>query len=223
MNLTFDEAKHQYLIDGVPVVSVTQVIRDVLPGFQADPWYLERGRALHRATELHDLSTLDIATVDPTIKGRYVAWLTFLEHYPIKLIGIEKSLGSSIYQYAGTIDRVFADDGGAVICDIKSSYSRQSVVQLGGYGWLWQQEYKTRPITGVVVTLNDNGTYSAKWITEHEMRRASQEFLGCLTAYNVRRLCGIKEDTNACSVSERGRVDHSGLGRSDGNGEGHGD
>ena len=45
--LTFDEGAHAYTIDSRPVPSVTQVLRDVLPMFHAEEYYLQRGRAVH--------------------------------------------------------------------------------------------------------------------------------------------------------------------------------
>ena len=47
MTLDFNEAAHQYTLNGHDVPSVTQVLGDVLPGWRADDWYLERGRAVH--------------------------------------------------------------------------------------------------------------------------------------------------------------------------------
>ena len=44
---TFNDATHEYRIGGRFVPSVTQVLGDLLPCFQAGEWYLERGRAVH--------------------------------------------------------------------------------------------------------------------------------------------------------------------------------
>jgi len=55
MNLTgctFDPDAHVYRIRCRPVPHVTGILRDVVPGWQADPWYLSRGRTVHACVAL---------------------------------------------------------------------------------------------------------------------------------------------------------------------------
>ena len=44
--LTFCEESHRYEINGRPVVSVTKILADLIPGWKAADWYLQRGRWL---------------------------------------------------------------------------------------------------------------------------------------------------------------------------------
>ena len=48
MNITFNEEDHTYTIDGCPVPPVTHVIKNTVgTGWEASPWYLQRGKAIH--------------------------------------------------------------------------------------------------------------------------------------------------------------------------------
>ncbi|MDE2022352.1 MAG: hypothetical protein KGI71_05590, partial [Patescibacteria group bacterium] len=69
-DFTFDAATHTYRIGGHVVPSVTQVIRSCAPGWMADEWYLERGKAVHEAIRLSISGRLDWTELDPRIEGR---------------------------------------------------------------------------------------------------------------------------------------------------------
>ena len=44
---TFDADRHEYRIAGRVVPSVTHVLGDLIPGWRASDWHLQRGRAVH--------------------------------------------------------------------------------------------------------------------------------------------------------------------------------
>ena len=77
--LTLDPITHVYTLNGRVVPGVTEIVRATVPGWQASEWYLQRGRALHKAVELWNKGTLDEATVAPEIEGRFRAWKLFRE------------------------------------------------------------------------------------------------------------------------------------------------
>lgn len=98
---------HEYFKNGISYASVTKTISEIgfMPSYQpADlDFYLARGSAIHKATELYDLGTLDEESIDPRISGYLESWKKLNKHY---LPGqIEIRLCDEIYLYAGTLDR----------------------------------------------------------------------------------------------------------------------
>ncbi len=194
MKLDFDPAEHAYRIDGVRVPSVTQVIRHVVPGFQADPYYLQRGTAIHHGCRLLDDGKLDWSSVAPEILPRIQAWEKFRHDWPAELVANEKPLGNPLLMFAGTLDRLFRWEGKLVLADIKSSFEPQSFLQLGGYANLvaGNSEVGQRVHRGVVVEVRDDGTYRAEWRDQGALRRAEQQFLACLTIYGFMKTHNLK-------------------------------
>ena len=68
---TYDDATHTYAIDGRPVPSVTDVLRDLLPCWQASEWHLQRGRAVHACCAM--IARGVDFTHDPQISGQVSA------------------------------------------------------------------------------------------------------------------------------------------------------
>ena len=177
--LTFDEATHVYRYNGAVVPSVTQIIDRIFPwnpppGIDVD-YVRSRGRAIHHACRLYDEGRLDESSVDSSITPRLDAWKRFRHQMQRPVIDCETARYSPLYRFAGTRDRMFS---GGLLCDIKSSRTKTAPLQLGGYAIL-----DTDATEGVVVVLNDNGTYCADWYTTKELRRLSAMFTACVTLY----------------------------------------
>lgn len=185
--LTMD-AEHRYKIGDVALVSVTQVISDILPGWQADPWYMERGTAMHHACALLDAGTLDWSTVAPEIEGRVRAWEKFRKDYPAKMIACEMRLHHPIYNYAGTLDRILVEADAVVVADIKSTIAPQVQIQLGAYSLLWTGAAIHR---GAAIELHDDATYKCQWFTKKETEHGGRIFLAALTLHNFKRKAGL--------------------------------
>ena len=188
--LAFDESSHRYTLDGKVIPSVTQIIGDVFPGWQADEWYMAKGSAMHHGCRLIDEGRLDWTSVAPEIVGRLRAWERFRADYPAQVIAAELPLAHPLYRFAGTLDRVFLDKSSKlIIADIKSTIVPQVKVQLAAYKLLRDDCYKQSiPITsGAAVELRDNGTYSAMWLTRKELELSARTFLAALTVYNWKK------------------------------------
>jgi hypothetical protein len=69
--------QHIYRLDGKIIDGLTSTIQEAGLIRNCDPWYGERGSALHLATEFYDRNTLDEATVDPQIQGYLSSWKRF--------------------------------------------------------------------------------------------------------------------------------------------------
>lgn len=134
----FNAETHEYTEGGVKLPSVTQVLRlaGVLPDYdgKVDPYYAERGTAIHAATEYHDRGTLDEATVDPSIAGYLDGWKAFLSDTGAVIKEVEKRLSVPTMGYAGTIDRVLEINGKLGILDIKGGVKQAwHSIQTAGY------------------------------------------------------------------------------------------
>jgi hypothetical protein len=105
MELVFREEDHSFWLGDRRLPSVTQILSNFIPRFQCDVWYLERGKAVHKATEFYDKGTLDPESVDPQIEGYVRAWIKFREDYHFTPDFIEHKTHHPIYGYAGIIDR----------------------------------------------------------------------------------------------------------------------
>jgi hypothetical protein len=144
---TFDEAAHEYGIDGVRLPSVTEIIKPLAPDFSMVPaGVLEAkralGKAVHLACELDDNGELDEATTDPDVMGYVMAWRSFREHAETAVIANERRMMSHHYRFAGTLDRVVTarlkNGVGDWLIDIKTGAEPHSYfgVQLFGYSIL---------------------------------------------------------------------------------------
>lgn len=108
---SFDAATHIYRDgDGTAVPATTGILTEaeLTPEFYKtlDPWYAEKGHAVHSVTEYFDKGTLDLGSVDPQIAGYLDAYRQFRKDLPLDILGIEVRLWHPRYRYAGTIDRI---------------------------------------------------------------------------------------------------------------------
>ncbi len=76
---------HRYLLDGKAIDGLTSTISEAgLMSNYGSEWYLDRGNAIHLATEFYDRGTLDEATLIPPpgyldIRGYLESWKRFRE------------------------------------------------------------------------------------------------------------------------------------------------
>lgn len=199
-NIEFNAEKHEYRIDGRIVPSVTEVIGAVLPGWQADSFYLSRGRAMHHACHLADEGRLDWDSVHPEIAGRVRAWQKFREDFPAKVVASETPIGHRIYGFAGTLDRVLESYGELIICDLKSSIAAQVRLQLAAYRMLWSyggpaDAPMIHPMIrrAVAVELHDDA-YKTLWMRPDELLRCEKQFLACLSVFNFIQEHNLRKD-----------------------------
>jgi len=181
---TFDESTHTYRIDGRKVPSVTQVLGDLIPGWKASEWYLNRGQAVHACAAM--IAQGIEFEHDPVIDGQVRACRKFFAEVKPTVYKVESPVYSELYNYAGRYD-MLADIGGKMaIVDWKASLSPALPYQLAAYGLEGCANY------GCGVVLKDTGEYSMTEI--YDLRRYKQGWLSLLGAYNIRRKCGIKEE-----------------------------
>jgi hypothetical protein len=185
MNGSFDPLHHAYTIDGEPVPSVTQVLGDLLPGYQASEWHMQRGTAMHACAAM--VAQGVAFDHDPQLDGRVMALRAFFRAVPLKVAAVEQRLYSPTYRYAGTCDLVGELNGRRVVLDWKSTLTGAAKYQVAAYGQILGINY------GLAVEIREDGFYrmSEVW----NLARAKAQWLALLSSYNIRRECGIKEGT----------------------------
>ena len=135
-SLTFDETTHVYKLDGAILPSVSTILEaaGVVDKRFFKPEHAERGKVVHRITELMDHGTLDWSTVDEKTWGWVEAYQKFQDEvgYPMRDFDlIEWMLYHATLLYAGTADRL-SHDGDLI--DIKSGVPAEwHGLQLEGY------------------------------------------------------------------------------------------
>jgi len=180
--LTFNEPTHTYQWDGKHVPSVTQAIFNA--GLVDDRWFddysRDRGTAVHRATELFDLGTLDESTLDPVLVPYLSAYKLFLLETGAEWDAIEERVFNKVYRYSGTLDRRGTINGRNVIVDLKTGQpNKTTALQIAAYA----------AALGLVcdrlaVHLKGDGKYS---ITSYNMADQARDFAvfhACLTVAN---------------------------------------
>jgi hypothetical protein len=188
---TFDAATHTYTINGRKVPSVTQVLNDLLPGFKAGEWYLNRGQAVHACAAL--IATGQEFDHDPAIDGQVRALRRFFAEVKPVVLDCESPCWSNRYLYGGTLDLVIELNRKHTILDFKATLTESVPFQVSAYAIANAETMRIFPEAkqGVGVEIHEDGTY--KMSPVYDLRHFRQGWLSLLTVYNIRRGAGIKE------------------------------
>ena len=170
--LVCDENNRIKTVDGMEKPHITDVLRDVgiSKSFEGvDPWYAERGTAVHVACKLINEGTLDDSTVSEEIRPYVTAYQRWLVSSNFIADASEIPLYSTLHDFCGTLDIVGKlPIVGQSVIDIKSSSSIDPAVELqvGAQAILWEENNQTQPILGrYVLQLKSDGTYRLKDLT----------------------------------------------------------
>jgi len=190
--------KHEYTLNGRRVPGVTEVIRHFVPAWNCGQWYLDRGKAVHKAVALALTNKLDWSSVDPRIVKRVTSIHQFVIGNGLACYTVEESIGSVRYQFAGTLDFVGMTTGSRlVLCDWKSQIEPATLVQLGGYRVLWEDRKPRAIVQAVAVQVDDDGALGCETIRGSALVNASNTFLNMLSVYGWKLKHGlIKKEEN---------------------------
>lgn len=180
--LTLDE-NHIYRLDGRITDGLTATISEAGLIREGDPWYMDRGTAVHRATELWDKGTLDEATVDPQIVGYVESWKRFRADLAYTPTHIEHRTYHPHLLVGMTIDRL-------PLLDIKSgSWDKWHSLQLAcAWDALRAQGMSDNCLNPMGVYLDaDGGPPKVRSYTVREMRDAFMVYAGMLAFLRWRR------------------------------------
>lgn len=183
----FDEKIHSFAINGVGIPSVTQIISEIVgTSWKAEPWYLERGRAIHKCAEF--IIKSKEFKFDERLTGYITALKSFFKIVKPELIGCEQVVYSEIYRFAGILDLGCKIGGVKTIIDWKHSIDKNRIpLQLGGYSVALKEMTKEEFNQGVGVQIKEDGTF--QMTDKIDLRRPRNEFLALRTAYAIKVCC----------------------------------
>jgi ATP-dependent exoDNAse (exonuclease V) beta subunit len=184
-NLRFNEEKHQYFLENLPIPSVSEIIKPIYQKVYKNidestlETAAERGTRIHRAIEF--VSKYKLYKLDKDTVGYIQAYENFrVDHLDWELKHSEFRTFHKSLLYGMTIDEVYDTPDGTVILDFKTTkvaHPNAWSVQLSAYksGYESQHE-KVNQI--VALQLFSDGGYVV-----HELKNNLQIFLSCLEIY----------------------------------------
>jgi len=190
----FDEASHTYTLDGRVLPSVSEIIAP-LKNFDGIPASVmrkaqDRGKAVHKAAELHDIGRLgDMGRHKEILLPYLEAWKAFRASQDWEWLDIEQPLANPTLGFAGTRDRMgirrSMGKKAKGIVDIKATAADCPVtgIQIGGYELLEPEEdFEVR----IGVRLLPDGTFR---VTNYQQEVVM--FRSCLNVFNFKKKHGI--------------------------------
>ncbi len=182
--LQFDEPAHRYLLNGVAVPSVTQVLA-ARRLYKGDEFWTDearaRGVAVHIATELWDQDDLDDSTLAPELSGYLEGWKAFRAQTGCQIELIEERFASTRWGCAGTIDRwVTQPDGKGQLIDLKTGQWQPAyALQIAAYRAMLA-EHGVETSSAVCVTLCADGSFKTRYLDTLTLYRAEALFRAAL-------------------------------------------
>jgi hypothetical protein len=174
---------HEYFVDGRKVPGFTEIATamGLVSYYNCDPYYLERGSAVHAATALFDTGKLDWDSVDPRIEGYLEAYIRFRTEASADWDHTEEPLYHPTYRYCGTPDRF------SPLIDIKTGQGY--VIQLEAYAELLRANGYDPDRTGYMLHLKENGTYKLE--THKYDRKLRGIWLSAVSVFHYRKDKGL--------------------------------
>jgi len=187
--LTFDENKHIYKLNGAVIPSVTNIMQPLSQSYYGgiDEDILEtaakRGRTVHQSIE--NFLKFGIDDIPSEHEGYYKAFKTWWKDKSPTLIATESRVYHKVYRYAGTADLSCIVDGTDVCVDFKTSAQIVEMlarVQLEAYSKAYES-HDARPAGKAIVHLQKDGEYK---MVSYQSRdtEAWEIFIALLTVKN---------------------------------------
>ena len=178
-DIFFDEQEHLYLVNGVEVPSVTELLAPLHKSYlKVNPSILEyaanRGKAVHSALESYDLGCELEAT--PETAPYLQAYLDWAQVYKPTWVAVEKIVynGDFCYgDYIGTVDRIGYFNGGKKlnVVDIKTSQAtRESITSACLQTYAYAAAYTKDEADRWVLFLKSDGTWRFQSCEEYEKK-----------------------------------------------------
>lgn len=195
----YNDEYHIYKLDGQKIPGVTQVLNNVgitdysrIPAEKRES-SMRFGIAVHSACELWDKEDLDESSLHPLIVPYLSGWKKFFSESKAVIIENEKPSYSTKYRYGFKIDRILNIHKRLTVVDIKTSVDSQqgTDLQLAGYllGYNEGKKRNEQALDRIAVHLTDKDEYK---IIRYKNRNDVNEWLTCLSMYNIKKRKGIK-------------------------------
>lgn len=166
--LELDESTHTYTLGDRKLISVTQALAILDDRWKVDPFYLERGSMVHRATAYYDRGEFDEFTWDERIIPYVDAYVKFRQDTGFEPTLIEHKLYHPSYFYAGTLDRV-GNFGYDLLIDLKSGVQSKVDELQGTAYWELCRANKISVKRVFDLYLNENGSYKLEPIDKPKL------------------------------------------------------
>jgi len=173
--IVFDEANHEYWVDGELKPNVTRIISYLGRDYtNVDPFYSQRGQAVHLAIQYLNQGILDESSLDDEVKGYVDAYKAFIKEKSFKPLYSELRMYSDIHGFCGTADVIGEMDGLTTLIDYKTGSQIPpipTILQLGALSLLWDEGNRTNTIQKRGwLQLKQDGSYDWKDKTEYSPR-----------------------------------------------------
>jgi hypothetical protein len=183
--LTFNEERHEYHHNGVPVPNVTRILSPLMDYSMVPADKLEiarqKGTHVHRMVELWATGDLVEETLPDWMKPVFAQWLKFVADTGFELFASENRVFHNTYRYAGTLDLYGKMHRNKYPCyiDIKRSFLAGPSIglQLAAY----QEAHGDKLAARFALKLNENGPYR---LESFEDKADFGVFLSLLTIHN---------------------------------------
>jgi hypothetical protein len=191
--IEFFSHDHTYRVNGRPAVSVTKVLDCLNNWDHIAAIDLEAARALgsevHAACDLLVRGTLDMDSLDPTVRSYVLGAQRFLEETPGVTLASEARVASPRLGVAGTLDLLREHDGELCFIDWKCSAIVPTTVgaQLSAYQMLFDETFrpgKPRERCKRLCVRLGMGTYRIE--LKDDFRTDWATFVSCLNIYKHR-------------------------------------
>lgn len=171
-SLTFDDKTQLYKFNGHPVPRVTGILEEfgLSEDYTKDPWYRDRGQAIHDACALWATDELDIGGTSRFVMGYVRSLELFCAQHSFHVEHSELPLYSPTWRFAGRLDLKGKLSGSNTILDIKTGAIPDSAdLQTAAYSVLYQENFKENIERRLVLRLNPDGSMPLhKEYTKHE-------------------------------------------------------
>lgn len=194
-DVLFDAEKHEYIVDGRKVPSVTTILSH-LNRFGEIPMEILHNAAL-RGTEIHRLTEQFDRGIEEDTDEKHApyvrAWIQFRRDTGFKPLAIEERLFHPEEFYCGTLDRVGILDGHHLaVIDIKSSVNLSPVtgLQLAAYQAAWNYHRPDQATTKrYAVRVGKDGSYEVREYSDWD---DYANFLAALALFNWQARVGSR-------------------------------
>ena len=187
--------KHEYYLDGKRIDGLTSTIKEANLGWKCDPWYGDRGTAVHLATEYFDKGTLDENSITDDIRGYLESWKQLRKDQKFTSIPIPTHTEYKIYHPELMVGMKIDRLPGPV--DLKSGspepwHILQIAVQWSALICQGMHDLARSPID--IYLDPDGGPPKVKIYSSSELRQAFKVYASMLYFLRWRRSVGIKNE-----------------------------
>lgn len=199
MILTFDEVRHEYLLGGKPVPSVTKIISNISEDLMLSTPFIRKtaiGTNVHKVCEMiNNGEKINVAALSEDIRPYVNGYIKFLQTAGYTVEVSEMRVFSAKYRFAGTLDIMATGPKGVkTIMDIKTSaiVSPTTALQLSAYEHCYREMNKLpakEKMDRVCIWLTGDDNYE---LIHYKEVNDWNVFLCKLVSFNWDRKVGLK-------------------------------